>query len=343
MAIDVTSAPPQGDPAMSDDVTTAPREGRRRRYSQLSRRDKIALGLFVGIPTFFHIMFVWVPTISTVALSFTEWDGLKLGTWKLIGFENYWRVFTVFDNKFFPALFNNLILLVFLSACSVIGILFAYLLDKNIRGTAIYQSVLYMPVVLSLAVVGFIWKGVMWSPSQGMFNVILGRTAQGDQIDWVGNAEKIFTIHVPFLDAPLGLSKNFAALLIAMAWRHIGYVMVLYLAGLKSVDPSLREAAAIDGCNEWQSFRRVVFPVMKPINVVVFVITVIEALRAFDIIFALKKPPGTQVLGILVRDNLVGEGGGHVGLGSAYGVILLLMCLVFIVWYLINNNRENEA
>ncbi|HEX3088206.1 MAG TPA: sugar ABC transporter permease [Ilumatobacteraceae bacterium] len=288
-------------------------------------------------------MFVWVPTVSTVALSFTEWDGLKLGTWKLIGFENYWRVFTVFDNKFFPALFNNLILLVFLSGCSVIGILFAYLLDKNIRGTAIYQSVLYMPVVLSLAVVGFIWKGVMWSPSQGMFNVILGRTAQGDQIDWVGNAEKIFTIHVPFLDAPLGLSKNFAALLIAMAWRHIGYVMVLYLAGLKSVDPSLREAAAIDGCNEWQSFRRVVFPVMKPINVVVFVITVIEALRAFDIIFALKKPPGTQVLGILVRDNLVGEGGGHVGLGSAYGVILLLLCLVFIVWYLINNNRENEA
>jgi multiple sugar transport system permease protein len=342
VAIDVTSAPPQGRPPVSDDVTTAPRKGRRR-YSQLSRGDKIALGFFVGIPTFFHIMFVWVPTISTVALSFTEWDGLKLGTWKLVGFENYWRVFTVFDNKFFPALFNNLILLVFLSGCSAIGILFAYLLDKNIRGTAIYQSVLYMPVVLSLAVVGFIWKGVMWSPSQGMFNVILGRTAQGDQIDWVGNAEKIFTIHVPFLDTPLGLSKNFAALLIAMAWRHIGYVMVLYLAGLKSVDPSLREAAAIDGCNEWQSFRRVVFPVMRPINVVVFVITVIEALRAFDIIFALKKPPGTQVLGILVRDNLVGEGGGHVGLGSAYGVILLLLCLVFIVWYLINDNRESQA
>ena len=173
--------------------------------------------------------------------------------------------------------------------------------------------------------------------------MVLGRTAQGDQIDWVGNAEKIFTIHVPVLDTPLGLSKNFAALLIAMAWRHIGYVMVLYLAGLKSVDPSLREAAAIDGCNEWQSFRRVVFPVMKPINVVVFVITVIEALRAFDIIVALKKPPGTQVLGILVRDNLVGEGGGQVGLGSAYGVILLLLCLGFIIWYLVNNYRENEA
>ena len=86
------------------------------------------------MPTVIHIVFVWVPAISTVVLSFTEWDGLKLGTWKLIGFSNYWLVFTVFDNKFFPALFNNLILLVFLSGCSVIGILFAYLLDKNIRG-----------------------------------------------------------------------------------------------------------------------------------------------------------------------------------------------------------------
>jgi len=329
---------------VSTDVATAPpKRRRRRRYSQLSRRDKIALTLFAGVPTVIHIVFVWVPAISTVLLSFTKWDGLKLGTWKLIGFRNYWSVFTVFDGKFFPAFFNNLILLVFLSGCSVIGVLFAYLLDKNIRGSAIYQSVFYMPVVLSLAVVGFIWKGVMYSPRQGMFNVILGRTAQGDQIDWVGNAQKIFTIHVPGLDTPLGLSKNFAALLIAMAWRHIGYVMVLYLAGLKSVDPSLREAAAIDGCNEWQAFRRVVFPVMKPINVVVFVITVIEALRAFDIIFALKKPPGTQVLGILVRDNLVGEGGGQVGLGSTYGVVLLWLCLVFIIWYLINNYRENEA
>jgi multiple sugar transport system permease protein len=329
---------------VATELTTAPRERRRRRrYSQLSRRDKIALALFAGVPTVIHIVFVWIPAICTIVLSFTEWNGLKLGTWKLTGFSNYWLVFTVFDNRFFPALFNNIILLVFLSLCSAVGIFFAYLLDKNIRGSAIYQSVFYMPVVLSLAVVGFIWKGVMWSPRQGMFNVILGRTAQGNQIDWVGNAEKIFTLRIPGLDTPLGLSKNFAALLIALAWRHIGYVMVLYLAGLKSVDPSLREAAAIDGCNEWQAFRRVVFPVMKPINVVIFVITVIEALRAFDIIFALKKPPGTQVLGILVRDNLVGEGGGHVGLGSAYGVILLMLCLGFIIWYLVTNYRENET
>ena len=316
---------------------------RRRRYSQLSRGDKITLWLMAGIPTLVHVVFVWVPAFMSISLSFTKWDGLKLGSWQLIGFRNYWAIFTVFDGKFFPAFFNNVILLVFLSVCSLIGVLFAYLLDKNIRGSAIYQSIFYMPVVLSLAIVGFIWKSVMYSPRQGLFNVVLGRTEQGNQIDWVGNAEKIFEFNIPGLDTSLGLTKNFAAILVAMAWRHIGYVMVLYLAGLKSVDPAMREAAAIDGCNEWQAFRRVIFPVMKPINVVVFVITVIEALRAFDIIFALKSPPGTKVLGVLVRDNLVGEGGGQVGLGSAYGVVLLLLCLGFIIWYLFNNYREVET
>lgn len=292
----------------------------------------------VGIPSTIHIVFVWIPAICTIILSFTKWDGIKLGSWHGVGFKNYWAIFTVFKGKFFPALFNNLVLLIFLGACSLVGILLAYLLDKGVRGSRLYQSIFYFPVVLSLAVVGFIWKSVMFSQSQGLLNV-----GRDKPIDFVGDSQKLFVIHLPLIDTPLGLSKNFAALLIAMAWRHIGYVMVLYLAGLKSVDPTLREASSIDGCNEWQTFRRVVFPVMKPINVVVMVITVIEALRAFDIIVALKEPIGTSVLGVIVKNNLTGEGGGQVGLGSAYGVILLLLCLGFIIWYLVNNYRETET
>jgi len=139
-----------------------------------------------------------------------------------------------------------------------------------------------------------------------------------------------------------GVSKNFAAILLAIAWRHTGYIMVLYLAGMKSVDQSLRESAALDGCNEWQSFRHVLFPTLKPINVVVAVITVIEALRAFDIIFALNKPRKTEVLSILVTNNLLGEGGGNVGRGSAYAVILFLLCLAFVIWYVTNHFRAAE-
>ena len=214
--------------------------------------------------------------------------------------------------------------------------LLAYLLDKNIKGTRFYQSVYYFPVVLSMAVVGFIWKSVMFNRDSGLLNILW----PGKPVDFVGDQSKLFEIHLPLLDFPLGLSKNFAALLIAMAWRHIGYVMVLYLAGLKSFDPALREAAAIDGCNEWQTFRSVVFPGLKPINVVVAVITVIEALRAYDIVAALSEPRGTEVMGTLVTNSLMGEGGGYAGRGSAFGMVLFLLCIGFIIWYVINNFRE---
>ena len=323
------------------ETTAAPPPGRRRRrFQSLSRRDRIWLGFMVGIPATLHIVLVWIPAIATVVLSFTAWDNLApLGDIEPVGFANYWAIFTIFDNLLFPALFNNFVLMFFLFACSAIGILFAYLLDKNIKGSRIYQSIYYYPVVLSLAVVGFIWRAVMFSREQGLLNIMW----PGEPVDFVGDQSKLFELDLPFLDFPLGLSKNFAALLIAMAWRHIGYIMVLYLAGLKSVDPALREAAAIDGCNEWQSFRSVVFPALKPINVVVAVITVIEALRAYDIVAALNEPRGTEVMGTLVTKSLTGEGGGRVGIGSAYGVVLFVLCLGFIIWYVYNNFRERES
>jgi len=328
-----------------DDTTPAvdPPAGRhrrrRRRYTTLSKGDRFWLGVMVGVPAFLHIILVWIPALATTALSFTEWDNLApLTDIRAVGFQNYWFIFTVFDTNLFPALFNNFVLVFWLFFCSAIGMLLAYLLDKNLRGGRVYQSIYYFPVVLSLAVVGFIWKSTMFSRDRGLLNVIW----PGEPIDFVGDGTKIFQFDIPFLDFPLGLSRNFAALLIAMAWRHIGYIMVMYLAGLKGVDPALREAASIDGCNEWQSFRNVVFPALKPINVVVAVITVIEALRAYDIIAALNEPRGTEVMGTLVTKSLLGEGGGRVGIGSAYGVVLLLLCLGFIIWYVYNHYRQTE-
>ncbi len=319
--------------------TVAPEGRHRRKYSKLTKQDKFWLGVMVGVPALLHIVLVWIPAMATVGLSFTEWDNLApLTDIKLVGFQNYWFIFTVFDPNLFPALFNNFILVFFLFFCSAIGMLLAYLLDKDLRGSRVYQSIYYFPVVLSLAVVGFIWKSTMFSRDRGLLNMVW----PGEPVDFVGDGSKIFSFDLPFLDFQLGLSKNFAALLIAMAWRHIGYIMVMYLAGLKAVDPALREAAAIDGCNEVQSFRNVVFPALKPINVVVAVITVIEALRAYDIVAALNEQRGTEVMGTLVTNSLLGEGGGRVGIGSAYAVVLLVLCLAFIIWYVTNHYRESE-
>jgi multiple sugar transport system permease protein len=320
------------------------RKRRRRRLSQLSGSDKRTLAWMTGVPSFLHIVFVWIPALATIVLSFTKWDGIQgFGKIKFIGFRNYWEIFTVFEDTLSKAFQNNLFLLIFLFiGPTLFGMFLAYLLDKSIRGTAIYQSIFYFPVVLSLAVVGVIWKSVIYSPRQGLVNTVLGRTAEGNQIDWLGKSTRVFTYHLPLLDNALGPSKNFLALLIPIAWRHAGYIMVLYLAGLKSVDPSLREAAAIDGCNEWQAFKRVIFPAMKPINIIIIVITIIEGLRTFDIVQALRSPLGMELTSLLVTQNIIGEGGGNVGRGSAYGVILFILCLGFIIWYVRNTFEEER-
>ena len=117
----------------------------------------------------------------------------------------------------------------------------AVLLDREMRGTRIYQTIFYLPVVLSLAVIGIIWQ-LQYAPEQGFINNVLGRTSNDNLIDWLGDP-----------------SLNLWAALVATSWRHVGYIMVLYLAGLKSFDPALREAAKVDGASERQTFLRVVF------------------------------------------------------------------------------------
>ncbi len=320
------------------DTTSAPTPKRRRR-SQFQGRDRTVFLLMVGIPTFLHVVLVWVPTLASLLLSFTNWNGIRFSDMDWVGFLNYEQIFTVFEKDFFQALFNNAFLLLFLFVGpTLFGMFLAYLLDKNIKGTRVYQSVFYTPVVLSLAVVGFMWQSVIYSTENGLATELFGSGEGG--ANWLGNADFVFSFSIG--GGEYGLSKNFLAILIAIAWRHTGYIMVLYLAGLKSVDASLKEAASLDGCNEWQSFRHVVFPTLKPINVVIAVITVIEALRAFDIIFVLNTPRKTEVLSILTTNNLLGEGGGNVGRGSAYATLLFLLCLGFVIWYVTNHYRNTQ-
>jgi ABC-type sugar transport system permease subunit len=138
-------------------------------------------------------------------------------------------------------------------------------------------------------------------------------------------------------------SLNLWAVLIAASWRLVGYVMILYLAGLKSVDPSLREAAAIDGANDRQTFFRVVLPIMRPINIVILVITVIESLRAFDLAFVINKGlNGLELLSTLVTNNIIGETS-RIGFGSAIAVVLFLISVVPITIYLSRSLREDRS
>jgi multiple sugar transport system permease protein len=318
------SAPPVLDGgALASGDAAAARRRRGGRFSVLTASDRLVLSLMVAVPALIHVALIWLPTIGSVILSFSSWNGIGgLDRIKWIGFKNYENLINGVYQPFWPAVQHNLIWLgTFLFIATPLGMLMAVILDQNIRGTRIYQSVLYMPVVLSLAIVGFIWQ-LIYSPGQGFINNVLGIAGTRDQIDWLGTP---------------GL--NLAAILVAASWRHVGYIMVLYLAGLKSVDNTLREAAAIDGANARQTFFRVVFPVLAPINVVVLVVTVIESLRAFDIVYVTNKGlNGLELLSVLVTNNILGEAS-LIGFGSAIAVILLLISIGPIIWFLYRTMR----
>lgn len=305
-------------------AASPPPHRRTRRATALPPGDKLALGLMLGIPSLVHVLFVWVPALGSVALSFSSWDGIGgFEDIQWIGFQNYVDIFTRYP-RFWPALRHNLIWLAFLLVLpTVAGLFLAVLLDRKLRFGRLYQSALYLPMVLSLALVGFIWQ-LIYQPEQGLLNNLLG-TADDNPTNWLGDPD-----------------INLYAVLVAAAWRHTGYIMLLYLAGLKSVDPALKEAAALDGANAFQTFTRVTFPVLKPVNIVVLVVTVIEALRAFDIVYVVNKGRnGLELLSVLVTDNIIGESS-RIGWGSALAVILLLISLGFIVTYLFQVFRKEE-
>jgi ABC-type sugar transport system permease subunit len=320
----------------------------RRRWHLLTRRDKLVLGLMVGIPLAIDVVFIWGSLIVDFLWSFTDWRGFGdvtgggLGH-RVVGLQNYTQLFDGTYPFFWSAVAHNFFWLAFLMfVATPLGILLAVVLDGQIRGMAFYRTVFYLPVVLSLALIGIIWQ-LQYAP------------------DWnrgfIDGTLHFFGYNVPVVkDLPLvgqwfrDVSKTdwvggdlaIIPTVIAATWRHVGYICILYLAGLKSFDPALREAAAIDGANARQTFFRVVFPVMRPINIVIIVITTIEALRAFDLAYITNggRSP-LELLSTLITNNAISEST-RIGFGAAIAVILTVISLVPIVGFLVVTTREEK-
>ncbi|MDI5939203.1 sugar ABC transporter permease [Micromonospora harpali] len=310
----------QADPAVSSPAATARKGGRGRGPRLLSRTDRVVIALMVLVPLLLVVGLVWFPAVATVALSGTNWDGIgPISEIEWVGGRNYSDVINIYP-PFVPAVQNNLLWLAALFVVATpFGMFLAVLLDKEIRGSRFYQTALYLPVVLSLALIGFVWQ-LIYSRDQGLLNAALGTST-----DWYGDPD-----------------VNIWAVLVAAGWRHVGYIMLLYLAGLKGVDPSLREAAAVDGASEATTFFKVVFPVLRPINIIVLVVTVIESLRAFDLVWVVNKGRnGLELISALVTQNVVGEAS-RIGFGSALATLMLVVSLVFITVYLATVMRENR-
>ena len=187
------------------------------------------------------------------------------------------------------------------------------LLDRELRGTRFYQTAL-LPAGGAVAWPSPASSGSSSTPAT---KGLTQRRDSGAQIDWYGDPK-----------------YNLWAVMVATGWQHTGYIMLLYLAGLKSVDPALREAAAVDGASQWSTFFRVVLPVLRPINLIVLVVTMITSLRLFDLVWVINKGRnGLELIAALVTQNIIGEAS-RVGFGSALATIMLLISSVFVVIYL---------
>jgi ABC-type sugar transport system permease subunit len=278
------------------------------------RRD-ITPYLFLIVPLIIYMIWVVGPMFYTFYLSLTDWDGLT--TPNFIGLKNYIKLFD--DKVFYISLGNNLKwLFSFITIPVVLGLGLAMALNQAIPGEKIFKMSFYMPMVLAMVVSGLIW-GWMYHPQSGLINsvlVSLGLVEKGP--GWLSDRDIVLW-----------------SIIIVAIWRQVGYVMVLYLAGLKSVNPQLLEAAKVDGASGWQVFWKVLLPLLMPVTVIVFVISVIDSLRAFDLVSVMTRGGPANASSVLANFMYIESFNNYkMGYGAAIAVILFLLSLVFIFIYL---------
>lgn len=296
-------------PAMSKGTATGHKKKVPVPLTKLNSRDRTTMILMAAVPTVLVVGLIWFPALFSVILSFTNWNGIgPLSGIQFIGVQNYVDILTIYP-PFWPALTHNVLWLLSLFVIfTPLGMFLAVLVDREIRASRFYQTSFYLPVVLSGALIGFIWQ-LIYSRDQGLLNVVLGTS-----IDWYGNPD-----------------VNLYAAMVANGWRHTGYIMLLYLAGLKGFDPALGEAAAIDGAGQVKTFFLITFPVLRPTNMIVLVITFIDALRAFDLVWIINQGRnGLELIATLVTANIAGEAS-RVGFGSALATLMLILSSIFII------------
>jgi multiple sugar transport system permease protein len=287
------------------------------------RRIPWPVWVFLLVPAAVEAGWVFWPALNSFYLSLTRWNGL--GPPAGVGLKNFSDLLS--DKVFLEALRNNAIWAVGFGGLSVLGgLALAVALNRPRRGVGLYRSAIYLPMVFSLAVTGLFWR-VLYQPDGAVDAALRGVGLGGLAKQWLADPHTALY-----------------AVLVAAVWRQVGYVMVLYLAGLKGCDPSLTEAATVDGAGPWQRFRYVTWPQLRGVNTVVFAVTVIDSLRTFDIVWAMTQG-GPYHSSELLSTYLYEQGFTFLNLGyaSALAVVIFALAIVFIIAYLVRATRGEAA
>jgi raffinose/stachyose/melibiose transport system permease protein len=258
-------------------------------------------------------LFVIVPIVEAGWYGFYNWNGLAALD-NFVGFENYRQLF---GNKVFGhALVNNLLIIVVsLTIQLPLALTMAVLLADRLFGAVAFRVLFFLPYVLAEVAAGLIWRFMFdgdYGPISHAWQALGGSPLfiLADR-DWA-----------------------FAAVLTVIVWKYFGFHMMLYIAGLQSIDPNLYEAAAIDGANGWHRFRHITLPGLKPMILLSVFFSILGSLHFFDMVVSLTGGgPLNSTHTIVSFLYYFGVGRMRIGFGSAVGVILFVLCVAVAFGY----------
>jgi len=296
----------------SDAVTAVPV----RRAAGWWNQRTLAPWLFLAPGLFMFGVYVLWPIIQSITLSFYDWNGLYNQdgefTGTFVGTRNYAELMT--DPAFETSLWNNLKWLVLYMAALPIGLFIAIFLNQTVRGMRLYKSLFFFPFVISQVVVGLIFAW-FYAPNFGLFYLLTEAiTGKGTAI--LANPDLVTY-----------------GIIAAGLWPQIAYVMILYLTGLNNVAADQIEAARLDGAKGWKMLWYVVLPQLRPATFIAVIVTVIGALRSFDLVSIMTNggPFGSsRVLSYYMYEKALGEYGFRMGYGAAIAVVLFAIMMIFI-------------
>jgi len=262
----------------------------------------------------------------TARVSLSKWKGL-LPDYTWAGLENYKGLFS--DPRFHIDIRNTLIFtIIFVLGSLLIGLTLAVLLDMNIKGEGFFRSVYLFPMAISFIVTGVVWRWLM--------NPAMGSRLSGLNLLFT-NLGLDFLVNKWYTTPQWGI----AFIAIPAIWQMSGYTMALYLGGLRAIPIQLREAAQVDGANEWQIFKLIIFPLLRPITLSAMIILGHISLKVFDLILAVAgKQLPLDVPAIYMWQSTFD--GYFFGRGAAIGILLLLSVAVLIIPYLVYTLKTEE-
>ncbi|MDA8871000.1 sugar ABC transporter permease [Rhizobiaceae bacterium] len=286
-------------------------------------RLRVAPWLFLAPALIFFLIYVIAPIFQSIWYSFHAWDGLSPARW--VGVDNYVELFD--DDRFYTSLYNNVLWLALYMLAVPAGLFIALFLNQTVTGMRLYKSLFFFPFVISQVVVGLIFAW-FYNPNFGI----------------VGAVWEFFGASPPSI---LGDERYVTyGIIFAGLWPQVAYCMILYLTGLNNVSPDQVEAARLDNAKGFSMLWHIILPQLWPATFLAIVVTVIGALRSFDMIAVMTQggPYGSSnVLSYFMYEQALSEYGFRMGYGSAIAAVLFAIMLVFISVFLWKMYRDERV